>query len=148
VGEGKIAMKKPIMKSSAAGFTLMETMVIVVILGMIVGITIPAFSKYLQRQKLEGAANELVADIQYARSLAIARRTSFRIDFEVNQYRIIQNGLETIMRTKNAPTGVTFAADVDPTFYAWGLADATNIIITGGHQNKNLTLAPNGTVTL
>lgn len=126
----------------------METMIIVVILGMIVGVTIPAFSKYLQRQKLIGATNELVADIQYARSLAIARRTTFRIDFEDNRYQIIQNGIETIMRTKTAPTGVTFASDADPNFYAWGLADAANIVITGGCQNKNLTLSPNGTVTL
>ena len=145
--KGKNAMKKSFI-SRTAGFTLMETMIIVVILGIIVGMTIPAFSKYLQRQKLDGAARELAADIMYARSLAISRRTTFRIEFSDDQYQIIQNGIDTIMRTKSAPSGVTFASDADPNFYAWGLADAANVVITGGCQNKNLTLAPNGAVTL
>ncbi len=122
-------------------------MIIVVVIGILVGITIPAFSKYLQRQKLQGARAELIADIQYARSLAISRRTTFRMEFNENQYQIIRNGLDTVMRTKSAPDGVTYNSDADPNFYAWGLVDAANIIVNGGCQNSTLALAPNGTVT-
>jgi Tfp pilus assembly protein FimT len=143
---GEKAMKKQFTKS-VAGFTLIETMIIVVLIGVLAGVTIPAFSKYLQRQKLQGARNELIADIQYARSLAISRRTTFRIAFADDQYQIIQTGPETIMRTKSAPDGVSFNSDADPSFYAWGLSDPANMVINGGCQNSNLTLAPNGTVT-
>lgn len=132
---------------SIAGFTLMETMVIVVIIGVMAGLTIPAFSRHLQRQKVQGARNELIADIQYARSLAIARRTTYRMDFEAGQYQIVLPGPETVMRTKTAPEGVIYNADVNPRFYAWGLVDATNITIAGGCSSSNLTLAPNGAVT-
>lgn len=140
-------MKKTQFIKSVTGFTLIETMIIVTLVGVLAGLTIPAFAKYLQRQKVQGARNELVADIQYARSLAISRRTTFRIDFAADQYQIIQNGPDTVMRTKAAPDGLTFNSDANPNFYAWGLADPANMVINGCSQATNLTLTPNGTVT-
>jgi Tfp pilus assembly protein FimT len=129
------------------GFTLTETMIIVAIIGVIAGLTIPSFMSYLQRQKVEGARNALMADIAYARSLAIARRTTFRIVFTAGAYTIIQPGPDTVMRTKAAPAGVTFATDANPNFYAHGLADAANIALTGSHSSSAITLLPNGTAT-
>ncbi|MCK5407292.1 MAG: GspH/FimT family pseudopilin, partial [Candidatus Krumholzibacteria bacterium] len=95
---------------SSKGFTLIETMIVVAIIGVLAGLTIPAFASYMQRQKVIGARTELLADIQYARSLAIARRTTFQIDFEAGQYRILLPGPDTVIRTKLAPDGVTFNA--------------------------------------
>lgn len=134
-------------KRSSKGFTLIETMVLVAIVGVLAGLTIPAFSNYLQRQKVIGARNELLADFQYARSLAIARRTQFAIDFEPNQYQIILPGPDTVIRTKTAPDGVTFNADVDPVFYPWGLADACNVAVGNVAKTSNVNLLPNGSVT-
>ncbi|MDH3198981.1 MAG: GspH/FimT family pseudopilin [Candidatus Krumholzibacteria bacterium] len=130
-----------------AGFTLTETMIIVVIIGVIAGLTIPSFMNYLQRQKVEGARNSLMADIAYARSLAIARRTTLRMVFTDDAYTIIEPGPDTVMRTKAAPAGVIFAADVNPNFYAHGLADAANIALTGARSSSAITLLPNGTAT-
>jgi Tfp pilus assembly protein FimT len=122
-------------------------MIVVAIVGILAGLTIPAFSQYLQRQKVIGARNELMADIQYARSLAIARRTRFFIDFEPGQYQIILQGPNDVIRTKTAPAGVTFNADADPVFYPWGLADACNIAVSTLTKTSNVNLLPNGTVT-
>lgn len=132
---------------SSKGFTLIETMIIVAILGVLAGITIPAFSNYLHRQKVIGATNQLIADMQYARSIAIARRTTFRIEFEQDRYRIILPGPDDVIRDKTAPDGVTFNADADPNFYAWGLADACNVAVGNFKKTTNVTLLPNGTVT-
>jgi prepilin-type N-terminal cleavage/methylation domain-containing protein len=132
---------------SSRGFTLIETMIIVAIIGVLAGLTIPAFANYIQRQKVIGARNELMADIQYARSLAIARRTTYQIDFEAGQYRLIIPGPDTVIRTKTAPDGVTFNADTDPNFYAWGLSDACNIAVSNFKRTSNVSLLPNGTVT-
>jgi prepilin-type N-terminal cleavage/methylation domain-containing protein len=131
---------------STWGFTLIEIMVVVSLLGLIAGLTIPSFAQYLQRQKVVGARNELMADIQYARSLAIARRQTFQIDFEQTQYDIIIPGPNTIIRTKTAPGGVQFNADTDPNFYPWGLSDACNVAVNSPLLTSNVTLLPNGTV--
>jgi hypothetical protein len=88
-----------------------------------------------------------MADIQYARSLAIARRTTFQIDFEAGQYQILLPGPDTVIRTKEAPDGVTFTADADPNFYAWGLTDACNIAVGNFKMTSTISLLPNGTVT-
>ena len=132
---------------SSRGFTLIETMVIIVIIGILAGLTIPSFARYLQRQKVIGARNELMADLQYARSLAIARRQTFQIDFEQTQYDIIIPGPNTVIRSKTAPSGVQFNADADPNFYPWGLSDACNIAVDSHLNTSNVSLLPNGSVS-
>lgn len=122
-------------------------MIIVSIIGVLAGLTIPAFANYLARQKVIGARSELMADIQYARSLAIARRTTFRIDFQADQYQLILPGPDDIIRQRSAPDGITYNANTDPNFYPWGLADACNIQVGNVRKTSTVNLLPNGTVT-
>jgi prepilin-type N-terminal cleavage/methylation domain-containing protein len=132
---------------SSKGFTLIETMVIIALIGVLAGLTIPSFANYLQRQKVIGARSELMADLQYARSIAIARRTTFRVDFQLDRYQIILPGPDDVIRTNTAPNGVTFTADANPNFYPWGLSDACNIQVSNFRKTSNVSLLPNGTVT-
>jgi Tfp pilus assembly protein FimT len=122
-------------------------MVIVAIIGVIAGLTIPPFASYLAKQKVIGARNELMADLQYARSIAIARRTTFRIEFEADNYQIILPGPDDVIRAKTAPDGVTFNSDADVNFYPWGLSDACNIQVNNFKLTSTVSLLPNGTVT-
>ena len=128
-----------------AGFTMIELMVIVTVIGVIAGLTIPTLVGYFQRQKATGARAELMADLAYARSLAIARRTTFRMQFFDGSYRIIEPGPNTVLRERETPAGITLAADVNPNFYAHGLADAANITVASGGLLFAVQLLPNGT---
>jgi prepilin-type N-terminal cleavage/methylation domain-containing protein len=129
------------------GFTLTETMIIVVIVGVLAGITIPAFMNYFQRQKAATAETELLADISYVRSLAIARRTTFQIVFNGDAYQIIEPGPDTVMRQREAPSGITITSDQNPRFFPHGLAEAANIVVSGRYGDSAVTLLPNGTAT-
>jgi len=141
-------MKRIRISKARSGFTLMETMIVVVVIGIIAGLTIPAFVGYFQRQKLIGVQRELMSDIAYARSLAIARRSTFRIDFNANNYQIVDpNNGNQIMRQRQMPDGIILNADANPNFYAHGLADAANIIIDGSWDDNNVQLLPNGMTT-
>ena len=140
-------MTTPKLHKRNAGFTLIETMIVVAIIGVIAGITIPAFGKYMRSQRVAGARAELISNIAYTKSLAIAKRTTFRIEFDAGEYRIVRAGPDTIIRTKVAPVGITFSATADPNFYAWGLSDAVDITLDAGASVINLNLLPNGTVT-
>lgn len=55
------------------GFTIIELMTVVVIAGVLVTLALPAFRDMLERRRLEGQANELATDLQYAKSEAVAR---------------------------------------------------------------------------
>lgn len=55
------------------GFTLLELMVALVVAGVLFGYAIPSMQVFLQNARLTSATNELVADLNLARSEAIKR---------------------------------------------------------------------------
>jgi prepilin-type N-terminal cleavage/methylation domain-containing protein len=55
------------------GFTMVELMTVIVIAGVLATLALPSFRDMLERRRLEGQANELVTDLQYAKSEAVAR---------------------------------------------------------------------------
>ena len=116
-------------------------------LGVLAGLTIPNVTRYFRSQKLVGARAELMSDISYARSLAIARRTTFRLIFTGSEYQIIEAGDSTVVRRREAPAGVTITADANPAFYPHGLADAANIVVAGSGSNSTVNLLPTGMAT-
>lgn len=56
------------------GFTLMEIMMTLAVVGVIVAIAIPNFRDFLLNSRMTGAANDLLAAIQLTRSEAIKRQ--------------------------------------------------------------------------
>lgn len=53
-----------------SGFTLIELMVVIAIVGILIAVAAPSFTESIARRRLEGVANELSADLQYAKSQA------------------------------------------------------------------------------
>ena len=62
-------MKK--FKSVIVGFTLVEVMIAISVLGILMSLSVPSFSAMLKRHKASGEANNLVSLIYLARSEAI-----------------------------------------------------------------------------
>lgn len=58
----------------AGGFTVIELMAVVVVTAVLITLAAPAFLDLLARRRLEGVANGLNADLQYARSEAVSRQ--------------------------------------------------------------------------
>lgn len=57
-----------------SGFTLMELMVVLAVVGVIMGLAIPNFGLYIRNSRLTGAANDVLASITRARTEAIKRQ--------------------------------------------------------------------------
>jgi len=60
--------------SQPRGFTLIETMIVVVIVGIVLAIGLPAFSGYRNDMKLRQARAMLDEDLRMARQIAVTRR--------------------------------------------------------------------------
>jgi type IV fimbrial biogenesis protein FimT len=67
--------------SRARGFTLIETMVVLTVAGIVIAIAVPAFSGYRESLALRQARSQLEADLRQARQLAITRRVPVVVRF-------------------------------------------------------------------
>lgn len=64
-----------------AGVTLVEITVALAIVAIVIGLAVPSLASAIERRRLEGAAAQLETDLQLARSEAVARGESVRVDF-------------------------------------------------------------------
>jgi len=56
------------------GFTLMELMVVLAVVGVVMGLAVPNFTLFMRNSRLTGGANDVLASITRARTEAIKRQ--------------------------------------------------------------------------
>lgn len=125
---------------------MLEMIFVVVCIGILLALTIPAFGSFIVSSRVNGISNQLMGDIHYTSSLAVRDRRTYHIEFTADAYEIKETATDELVRRREMPRGVTCAATDDPSFYPWGLADAVAITINGGGSAKNLQLSSNGHV--
>lgn len=129
------------------GFTLVEMVITIAIMGIMLGITAPAVSGYLRSSRLNGAANKLVADIHFARTLAREQRRTFQIRFASDRYSIVGVSTSNTVATRVLPPGVDCTPSDTATFYAWGLTDPVVVKMSNAHDSSMVRVSANGNVS-
>jgi len=64
------------MHGSIRGFTLLEALIVLTIICILLSLGMPALSKFIAHQKIVAANNTLVADLNFARSVAANQQQS------------------------------------------------------------------------
>ena len=67
------------MRGANKGFTLIELLITLVIAAILVTVAVPNFSGLVQNNRLITQTNNLIADLNFARSEAIKRKTAIEI---------------------------------------------------------------------
>jgi prepilin-type N-terminal cleavage/methylation domain-containing protein len=112
-------------RSNQRGYTLAETLVVVAIVGLISGVSVPFLMNYLRANRIRTSATYFQTALRYARQRAVTRHTKTRISFLPNtdpgQYTIWDGVLDssgnlaswTVVQPKvrYLDKGVTFAND-------------------------------------
>lgn len=70
------------MRNIQKGFTLLEAMIVVAIIGIIASIAVPSYQDVLERNRIKDAAESLRADLQWTRTEAIKKSCPLKVVFD------------------------------------------------------------------
>ena len=91
---------------TANGFTFIETLIVVLLMGIVATLAVPAVDSVLTGEKIDAAAAAVVGDIRYAQSLAIRTQKLHSVIFNPanDTYRLTDQAGTTVQHplTKQA----------------------------------------------
>ena len=129
----EVALRVGVPKSlrNAAGFSLIEVAVVVLILGLLFGFSIPTFGSYRQSQMLEAATQSLIGQLRLGRQKAIGIQHEQRLSFSVgtNRYTV-----------KDLVTGETYG----PFSFPNGIVLEDASIVVAGVTGNTITALTDG----
>lgn len=95
------------MRNRLQGVTLIELMTIIAIAGILVAVAVPSFTDSIARRRLEGVANELSSDLQYAKSQAAVVNTNVSLVTTAHGYVVGTYKTTTLDLTTTLTDAVT-----------------------------------------
>jgi len=140
-------------KNRSGGFTLMEIIVVIVLMGVIAFVAVPQMTNTLGTKRLYDAVEKLSDDLNYCRDYAISQHTNTWIEFNIglDQYRMLYgnswaSSVGLIDPARNSTTWFTISNDFISvnlqsasftngliSFDWWGTpSEGGNIVLTNG----------------
>lgn len=147
----RVYKKKGIFMRSQRGFTLIEIIIIVVILGIVAGIVYPVFNNTNSTIFSEATNDQFAVLLQNASMLAMATGKSTLVEFESNKITVWSaRGVEeaqtlpNINITTNLPGNVlVYNPKGKPVL---GTSNTGVVTISGNNINFQLTIYPDGRI--
>jgi type IV fimbrial biogenesis protein FimT len=150
-------------KSRASGFTLVEMVIAVVILGILTSMALPSFLQMLRNSEIRNAAESIANGLQKARAEAVTRNnnvsftlgsgTSWTVAFvpdgSMVESRSGKEGSASVIATAVAADGTTTATAVTFNNLGQVVPNAANLArvdlaASGGSKNLRVTVGAGG----
>jgi prepilin-type N-terminal cleavage/methylation domain-containing protein len=132
------------------GFTLLETLVALALLGVLISAGASSFFKLAPKYRLRRATWEVQTRLSYARYKAIRQGTPVRVIFGLDGYtveRYVDSPGAWQPESAGAIEGVRIQANNTPTFYPAGtVSNFATILVSNTWGTNRITLAITGRI--
>ena len=147
----------PLCRFSHQGFTVIELIVIIAVIGLLAAITTLNLSDWKANTYLKTAAREVVSNFQFARVEAAKRNSTASVQLTeggqgVGKCEVIING--QTLREMTMPPRVTLTPPTTPitTFQisnrGFPVGAGGTVVLTNGNRTYNVVLSPAGSISL
>jgi type II secretion system protein H len=128
------------------GFTLVELMVILGLVGLLISISVPSMQGYMRANRLDVTCDQLSSDLALTRSLAVAQGRILRFSATTAGYQITDPDNGDVIRQRTFGGDIALGAATQADFFPWGAADATILDLGNGCQTRTVNILPTGIV--
>jgi len=139
-----------------SGFTLIELMVVIGIVGILSAIAIPSYFQWLPKHRVGTAARTVMSAVEFARINAVKTNANVTLNFDFgNESLTVVDSDGTTLRTRRMPNDVDLQFDTLPasvTFNGHGFSDESGDVVVENTNNAtffrriNLTLGGNASI--
>ena len=137
-------------KNAKNGFTLLETMLSLAVLGILLVLAVPDFYPMLQRQRFENSAPEIRALLEETKSLALTSQVSHRVGFDANDHSLLikrkHSGSYAILQKRPVEEEMTLEATRWPSFGPFGFAQSGTILLDSPEFQTSIVVSSVGRI--
>ena len=103
----------PVLQRASRGFTLIEAMIVIALIGIVAAFAAPSFVSFTARANLKGAGSEAFSDLQFARAEAVQRNVRVKVTFNANGYVVARDSDDLVIRTVTLGSGNSVSSGAD-----------------------------------
>jgi len=134
-----------------SGFTLIEIMIVLGIIGIIAVVGVPKFKAVQNQYRLEASAQAVIAELKYAKQLAKDTRRTTYVVLNTNNVQVMQKESDDSYKTvdsKEFDPGVTFNSGDSLNAWMDPIEESHVLLGHGLNYNSRGFVSTSGTVVL
>lgn len=141
------------------GFTLVEVMVVLAVVGISMALAAPYVLDIMARHRLKGAARQVMSDMMWARMEAVSEHNEFKVfiisdhEYEIlddddNDGKVDGNEWAGVRNIRDEYHDVSIRFSTNPIFFPRGSASAGTVTLTNPSGAKKVKIHLTGRVKM